>query len=640
MNSPRAPRTRLAIAIGIALSATVVGSQYIARWNALRLPTQLRADQLVTDLSATFPASARAPDPALTLTWIQPGEELRAEAAARRAIVTPPGTTVRFPVRVPADAVLTVGMGVRGDGKRDDDAAGVRFTVTVEGRTLLAETINPAATRHDRVWRDARIPLAHLAGRDVELELATAADGSGRVAGTPAWSRVRLLRERFHDRQPARPDAPNVLVLLVDTLRADRLGCYGAQPSPSPTLDRLADQGLLFTDAIAQAPWTAPSVASLLTGLYPRSHGVMGSPPDAANTVDPDSDPTVLPDALPTFPDAASAAGITTIGVSANPLVSRGTNYARGFETWIEFGSEVRDGGKNWAPAREVNDTFLGWLQHNRAHRFLAYLHYMEPHHPYTPPAALRPPPPAGIRPEIAHGRLSRWAGQILSAGGFLLPAPEVQYLLQLYDAEIRAWDDELAHLLDALAQLGVRDTTTIIVTADHGEAFQEHGRLQHGMHLFDELIRVPLVIVGPGIPRARVREQAQGIDLFPTVAAVLGLPPPTGLPGQNLLGQRTARPAFSETNRGRLPDGTGVELVCVRTPATKLIWAPAVEHRALYDLVHDPAERTDQLATVPAGQDLAALLTRWRADAPPPPPAESQDPAIQEKLRALGYVQ
>ena len=636
----REPRTRLAVGVGVLISAAVVGGQLgRAWWSEFRLPERLRSEELVADLSATFPTSALDPDPSLTVGWLQPGEELRAEAAARRAIVTPPGSAVRFRVRVPPDGVLGVGMAVAGEGRRDPGAAGIRFTVTADGHELLARTINPAATRHDRVWIDARVPLAGPPAQTIDVVLATATDGPGRPAGTAGWSRVRVLREVLHERQPARRDAPNVLLLLVDTLRADRLGCYGARPSPSPTLDRLAGEGLFFPDAVSQAPWTAPAVASILTGLQPRSHGVVGRVADAMAAGD-ENDPTFLPDGCRTLAEAAADTGITTVGVSTNPLVSRGSNFARGFETFVEFGSELRDGGKNWASAAEVNTIFLRWLGRNRSRRFFAYLHYMEPHHPYTPPERLRPPPPPDIRKEIVEGRLSRWSDQILSPAGFLLPAPEVDYLLRLYDAEIRGWDDELGRLTDGLDRLGVRDSTVIIVTADHGEEFQEHGRLQHGMHLYDELIRVPLLVVGPGIPRERAPEQAQGIDIFPTVAALLGVSTPPGLPGQNLLGPRAARPAVSETNRGRLPDGTGVELLSLRTPQWKLIWAPAVDRYTLFDLVHDPAERADRAATAPERAELAARLAHWRTTAPAPLPSDSRDPAAAEKLRALGYVQ
>src|SRR5690606_34516143 len=153
----------------------------------------------------------------------------------------------------------------------------------------------------------------------------TTADGEPHA--TPGWSDVRLVTERWVPRQPASAATPSLLVLVVDTLRADRLGCYGARPSPSPNLDALCRRGLLMEQHVAQAPWTMPSVATILSGLHPRQHGVVGGswewgkPPG----VDADADWAFLADEIPTFLDVASRAGLTTIAISTNPIVSRGT---------------------------------------------------------------------------------------------------------------------------------------------------------------------------------------------------------------------------------------------------------------------------------------------------------------------------
>src|SRR5262249_3029045 len=160
-------------------------------------------------------------------------------------------TRLRHRVHVPADTILRFAVGVEGAGTRDRSLAGVRFTVAVDGRQRFTRVVNPAATVHDRVWFDAEIDLAGDADRDVEIVLATDAAGRGALAGTPGWNDVRLISRRFRDRQRADTAHPNVIVLLIDTLRADRLGCYGATPSPSPTLDRLARDGMLFSQHVA-----------------------------------------------------------------------------------------------------------------------------------------------------------------------------------------------------------------------------------------------------------------------------------------------------------------------------------------------------------------------------------------------------
>src|SRR2546425_416029 len=451
----------------------------------------------------------------------------------------------------------------------------------------------------------------------------------------PAGGALPVRARAARPPQTARPAAPNVLVLLVDTLRADRVGCDGARPSPSPTLDRLAADGLVFENAIAQSSWTLASVASILSGLHPRSHGAISGEPVGGED---HAHGELLPDAVVTWAERAAEAGITTVGVSSNPLVSRATNLAQGFETFAEFTWDPR--GRNWTSAAEVNRTFLSWLARNRGYRFAGYLHYMEPHDPYTPPASLRPAPPAGLQPALAAGWVRDAANRINWDGAAPLSPSEIGYLRGLYDGEVRAWDAELATLLEGLAKLGVRDSTLVIVTADHGEEFQEHGMLTHGAHLYQESLRVPLVISGPRVAPGRRTDLAQGIDLFPTLAAYLGIPPPAGLPGRDLLSGPQARPAVSETARGIGPNGKPMDVVSVVTAGWQLIHSPKLGRFELYDLDHDPGEQQNRWGAVPEGEALREVLERWPESLPVPLRAAAPDPTVVDRLRALGYVQ
>jgi arylsulfatase A-like enzyme len=178
------------------------------------------------------------------------------------------------------------------------------------------------------------------------------------------------------------------------------------------------------------------------------------------------------------------------------------------------------------------------------------------------------------------------------------------------------------------------------VVTSDHGEEFLEHGRLTHATQLYDEAIRVPLVVVGPGVAPGRVVEPAQGIDLFPTVARVLGLAVPAGLTGQDLLGTLAPRDVISETASALAPDGTPTDLASLRTPRWKLIEMPIVPRRELYDLARDAGEHDDWWGRASDGEALRERLDRFRATAPPPPRVDRDDPGLREKLRALGYVE
>jgi arylsulfatase A-like enzyme len=622
-------RTAIA-ALALAVVAGVVWRMQrdVDRSGSYALPARIAVETVVSELASDLTAD-RMP-PGVRRGRVAPRHGRLAESGPREAVIVPPGTRVPIRVRVPPEAFLTFSVGVEHEGSKDPSAAGIQFEVEVDGVARFSRVANPAARKDDRVWFDEEVDLGAEAGREVTISFVTTLRGEGRPAGTPGWSQARILRRRWRDRQPADPGRPNVLVLLVDTLRADRLGCYGATPTNSPALDRLAGEGTLFAQHVSDASWTMPSTGSILTGLHPPTHGALGNEGGHG-----------LPSDVQTIAEAAREAGITTVGASANPLIARGTNFAQGFETFVELEIEgTAEEGKRPATADAVNEVFLRWLDRNRRHRFLAYLHYMEPHEPYTPPPHLRPDAPEGIRRSLAAGRLEPWLPAVRTVEGFHPSAAELAHLRRLYDAEVRSWDEELEVLLSALSARGLLESTVVIVTADHGEEFHEHGRLTHGFHLFDELVRVPLVIRGPGIPVGRVAEQTMGVDLFPTVSVLLGLDPPAGLPGQNVLAERAPRPAFSMTLSGRLPDGTAAEIVSMRTPQAKLIWAPSRDHRQLYDLEHDPGETVDRWETSPDGQTLAAVLAEWRASTPVTRVEAGPDGTFEDRLRALGYVQ
>ena len=594
------------------------------------LPPAIVIDDPVADLTrslagATVEASATD---VVRVGEIRPGNRLAGEGE-RPSLIVPPPARVRFALDVPQNGVLRFGVGVQGDGRHDRQRSGVRFALSVDGREVWSRTVNPARTQKERRWFDERVDLGAAAGRKAEIVLATEAERPGSpLAGTPAWGDVRLVRETFQPRQSPSVDKPNVVVLLVDTLRADRLGCYGANPSPSPNLDALAARGLVFAQAIAQSSWTLPSVSSLFTGLNPRSHGAIGD--------DGDDDQAAwgyLASDVVTWAEQASRAGITTVGVSANPLVSRGTNLAQGFETFVELPWDPKT--RRWSVAADVNRRFLDWLAPNRQHRFVAWLQYMEPHDPYTPPAAMRPSAPPGMRPDLAAGWVLDFSRQREEPQ---LPPDQIAYLRALYDGEIRSWDGELPALLDGLARLGLRDSTVVIVVADHGEEFQEHGLLLHRAHLYDELLHVPLVIAGPGIRPGRRTDQVQGIDLFPTLAALLGFEVPPDRAGRSLLAEGPERAAVAETD-GVANNGVRIDLVTVRRPPWKLIHAPARASWELYDLGSDPGERAPLPLDTGEGPALQRLLAEFASTAPAAPARDGRDPALREKLRALGYA-
>lgn len=632
--------TRRRSLLALAIAAGVVASWAIFSTER-PLPEDLSletvVDELAGDALSRGVGAQNAADP-VRIGTLEPADLLATGGGRRPAILAPPPSRLHWRVDLPTErATLRFAVAVERAGGAKFEGSGIRFTVTIDGERRWTRALDPARHRRDRRWVEAQVTLPPGTGaaREIVLLTETIRPASPPV-GTPGWSQVRITRTHRVRRQYA-VDGRSLLVLLVDTLRADRLGLYGNVPSPSPTLDALATRGLVFEQALAQSSWTLPSVASLLTGLHPRSHGVLG-----ARSAQGEATAGVLAHEIETWPELAAAAGITTYAVSTNPFFSAGTNLAQGFERMDELPWNPRE--RSWASAAAVHARFLRFLRANRDLRFVAWLHYMEPHDPYTPPPELRPPPPPGIRPALAAGDVHAAARRLNWAGGPRLSDEEITWLRALYDAEIAGWDRALAELLHALAAEGILGRTTIIVTSDHGEEFQEHGRLKHGSQLYEESLRVPLLLVGPGIPPGRVQALAQGIDLAPTALALLGLPVPPQLPGTDLrriAADRPERAVFAETASGIAPDGSPTDVRALRLERWKLIDLPALGRRELYDLATDPGERQARGAEDPAATDLAARLAAVVAAAPPPPRGSAApDPGLLERLRHLGYVE
>lgn len=636
---------RTSVILGLSIVATIgciwywssTGGQISRPRVHHRLPEKLRVETISSDLSAQFDPHQVETKTGVRIGGLSPGRPWEPRGRHRHAIIAPPPSTLRFRAHVPESAKLRFAIAVAQPSEPPASAIGVRFVVTIEGERVFARVLNPVDHRDERRWFDSEIDLADWSGREIDIHLSTEADGTPPAAGTPGWSYVRIVREAWRERQPAGAE-PNVLFLVVDTLRADHLGCYGANPSPSPVLDALAKKGFVSEEALSQASWTLPSMGTLFTGLHPTSHGLTGQSNRALEASSGGADRSssaYLSTVLPTLATLAQSAGITTVGVSSTPMVSMATGLSRGFETFADF-EWPRSG---WPDAEEVNEIFLSWLESNPDLRFFAYLHYMDTHDPYQPPAAYLPTAPEGTRAAVAGGRVTDLP-QATTAGSSPLTAAELAHLKTLYDAEIRYWDSQLGVLLDGLEAAGVMESTIVIVTSDHGEEFLEHGRLKHRKTLYDEVIRVPLVLYGPGIRALRLRVATQGIDVLPTIAALLGAEVPFDAPGQNLLAGPEERAAIVSTQWSQRLGGTAGQLIAVRTPRWKLIWNPESGSRELYDLLTDPAEQVNRYGSVPEGDKLAPLLREWQARAPRPPEAAGRHLRFEEMLRALGYIE
>ena len=436
----------------------------------------------------------------------------------------------------------------------------------------------------------------------------------------------------------APPKPTDVIVVVVDTLRADRLGRYGNPRGLTPTLDRLADRGVRFAHAYAPASWTMPSVASLFTSRLPLQHQVR------------DFD-SRLPDSEVTVAERLSAAGVAAAGFTANWRLTADLGYAQGFPTWRGFFNSP--GSEKKARGEVLRTAALEWIDQKPAEgaprptRFL-YLQYMEPHAPLEPPAELR----ARFAPDLGPddvARLNKWA-LMLHPGREALAPDDVTRIAALYDSEVAAVDVEIDRLFQALEQRGVLEHALVIVTADHGEEILEHGTFGHGSNLFNTTVHVPLIVAGPGIPAGRVvEENVSLIDLAPTLLDVLGLKPEARFEGRSLLpllrGATATSPAAPVDVILQLPHkGGDLDLRAhrdglVRGAEKLLVGVEGVGER--FDLATDPGEQHP--TTLPADAPLrTALDAATAALAARRQPAEEKaavDDATKEKLRALGYA-
>ncbi len=525
-------------------------------------------------------------------------------------------------------------------------AGGVPALRLPAGGTLstVAELDGPALFEHGG-WRavgDARLEI--LAGLEDAAARPLVTGAAGAPAGTLALpgsgrrlvavelratgsGEIVLLRPRVLGRAAAappeapaaaaQPQRPNVLFVLVDTLRRDRLGIYGCPRGLTPRIDAFASTSTVFDETVAQASWTRPSVTSIFTGLFPQGHGVTGL------------ETSLAPEAT-TLAELLRGAGYFTAAVSTNYHVTKETGLRQGFERFAlipeAIGSDVVRKGLELLAARPATD----------ARPYLLYLHLLDPHAPYAPPADLR----QRFAPDVrAKAGSRRDLGQTYAAHG-RRRVRRIDEIHHLYDGEVAAVDRAFGELLDGLTARALLRDTLVVLVSDHGEEFDEHGMLGHGNTLHSEVLDIPLVVRFPGQTLgARRADLAQHVDLLPTLLGAAGIAVPSLplLPGRDL-----ATPAAGERAAFSHLRYNGKELVSVQLGGFKLVVPkePAGPAR-LYDHRADPGELEDiagrsALRTAYLLQHLRAfeLGSRTGLD---PERAQLPDEAIRA-LRALGY--
>jgi arylsulfatase A-like enzyme len=451
---------------------------------------------------------------------------------------------------------------------------------------------------------------------------------------------------------PSEPPKPSVVLIVIDTLRADHLGASGYQKPTSPHLDDLAKRGVRFAGAHSTTSWTLPSVTSILTALYPASHGVEHSL-------------SVLGTEIGTLPESFQRAGYETVAISANPaFVTPQSGLGRGFGAFDVVPSPpptdppspdqmVADATfKKFIrvpTADRVTDHALEWLEHRSTGErpFFLYLHYFDPHAGYFPPPEYAER--FGVaRDEPLAGRF-QWALWRKHTTPDAATPEQLAVLQALYDGEIAFTDAEIGRFLTRLDAVNGTRPLLVVVTSDHGEELGDHHGLQHGQSLWEEVLHVPLIITGTGMTAGLVVSQPVSlVSLWSTLADLTGIQPPVRSEGPSLVPMiRTPSSVKPVTVAADLelvfPGYRWVHTHALIQGRWKLLVAPS-KITALHDLQNDPTEHDDVTSLEPGEADLLKAMNRvrvrsvaMRAAVAKPAPELSEEQ--RERLKALGYL-
>ena len=549
-------------------------------------------------------------------------------------------------LRLPGRADLWLALNHEGAGL---DSGGVEFRICVSraGATslVLQQTLSALQTQ----WREARVDLGRWAGQEVEIELEAVhatqrglqvqaardagfipAEQAGVQGGAPqpplAQEEANASRPRkpitaywgdlfVRSREPDR-SRPNIVVLLVDTLRRDHVSAYGYGRPTTPQIDALAAEGVRFDAAFSNAPWTDPSVLALFTGAYPSD---LWQPAPWAEAIK-----RALPDEPATLAQLLARAGYFTIAASDHPGINA-PRFGRGFDVFVDL--YHADGPYSWRktePAKLLAQV-RELLEGRAGSGVLAYIHLLYPHTPYAPPPDYLDL--LGLGPTAA--------------------ASGTHASIDRYDAEIRLSDDVVGFIRRVLIDEGLASDAVVVVLSDHGEAFAEHGLVEHGNSLYNELLRIPLILHAPGrLPRgAVVKPTVELVDVLPTLLDLVGLEAPAQTRGASLrplIEGRSApeRAAYSEFPHSRIVDG-----YCIQSRSLKLIASTGVDAPTeRYDLLADPGELSPGRTDTAEEADLLRQAREIRKQAGRRRAALGTSPAVPsesmlQRLRALGYL-
>lgn len=446
----------------------------------------------------------------------------------------------------------------------------------------------------------------------------------------------------------------NVIMIGLDTTRADHLSCYGSTESRTPNLDRLARDGIRFDQCVTVVPSTLASFTSVMSGMYPRTHGV---PRNGFR----------VPDRHVLLAERFKNAGYETAAFIASYALHSDHNFDQGFDLYEQtFDPEVT-GDQIQRRSDRLNEALFPWLEARKDSKFFLFIHYFDPHAPYDPPLPYGHDPAVSGKPTWGHMNLLRLTERLAQN-----PDDEAldlaRHASKMYAGEIEFLDDQIGGLMKKLDRLGLSEKSIIIIWGDHGETLTEHNSelFHHGGEVYETTIHVPLIIHAPSaLPSGGVvGELTRTIDITPTVSDLAGLPPLTEYEGQSLMSLITPETAtrewriettfveatqpFNEKAEGDPRWRNQRKSKCIRTPEWKLVLSPLNERQwKLFNLKDDPGETSDvyaeQLEKNPRlVRDLSSRLMSWMNDFPDARAASGPGPDAdaRKKLEALGYFE
>lgn len=429
----------------------------------------------------------------------------------------------------------------------------------------------------------------------------------------------------------------NIVFISIDSLRADHLSSYGYPQKTSPNLDRLTDEGVVFSNAFSVTSWTLPAHTSMLTSLYPLSHGVV---------IDEES----LDENRTTLAEVLKGEGYATAAFVSGPYLNSHFGLNQGFDMYDDFtAGNARFGEElQQITSPKLNQAIQTWLRENYQKKFFLFLHYFDVHYDYIPPA-----PYDTIFDPDYKGTIN---GRLFGDNPRIKPDMEprdLRHVIALYDGEIAFTDEYIGKLLSALKELGLYDKTLIVLTADHGDEFFEHGRKGHRKSLYDEVLRVPLIIKFPLMWKAGEKRSdiVSIVDIMPTILTYLGAEPPEEVQGRNLLRLLTGEQRWDDSV---VYADLMYNQVAARSKSLKLDHRLSFPKAEFYDLVKDPEEKHNlfirgKTLNVPGGEVHFASLLDWLNTqllvSQTLQKSEDRKNAelskgLKDQLRALGYIQ